>query len=421
MKQEISQFSPAAKLFAVLLGVAVPAVAFGRAAFAVFIGLALIALLVARPGRDILADLWAQVKTPVGILVFATFAAWLPNVFVSLDPGRSFEAVFRTLIFVGVASAFCSYLSTDQRLITVALKSFTVAAAISIAFALISMTVLPEIFWAMHLKGWQSKPIGTQLKGFSALAVLIIPVLALAGYRAATGWKSICGIVALGFLVIVWDSYNRSAIAGLLASSMAVSLAVLVRSGTKRNVLITLGGVGALIAGTIVWLWVTRGFALRTVPQDGWFFPIWLIGFERQTIWSRALEFASASPWIGIGANTINFVPGADEIIKGSSNLHVIPAHPHNWSVEIFAETGAVGLGILALTIIVAGWRTLSNIRRFGGVGLVLALAAMAGYWGSGLFNFSYWSAWWQMSFLVTLAFCYACACSTDGSTEISD
>ena len=34
------------------------------------------------------------------------------------------------------------------------------------------------------------------------------------------------------------------------------------------------------------------------------------------------------------------------------------------------------------------------------------ATAVSIGYWVSGLFNFSFWSAWWQVSFMVLLALC---------------
>ena len=396
--------SPAPRTFAILLGIAIPAVAFSRVVFAVIVGLALIALFFSRPLRDIIRDLWTQCQTPVGILILLTFAAWLPNVFNSNFPLRSFVAVSRTLIFVGVAAAFYSCLSTDQRLVKVSLRAFTVMAGVSVTFALVSMTALPELYWALRLKGWVSHPIGTNLKGFSALAVLIVPVLVMAGYRSPLVWRAVSAITSAAYLVFVWESYNRSAIAGFLAAALAIVMAILVQKGTKKSVFAALSIAGVLIVGVIVWLRMTRGFFLDHSPQGTWVLPVWLVDYERQIIWERALEFASTAPWFGIGANTINFVPGADAIIEGTGNLHVIPAHPHNWGVEVYAETGAVGLAALLLTIVVVAAKALLGVRRSGSLGLICAIAILAGYWGSGLFNFSYWSAWWQMSFFVSLA-----------------
>jgi len=52
-----------------------------------------------------------------------------------------------------------------------------------------------------------------------------------------------------------------------------------------------------------------------------------------------------------------------------------------------------------------------SFIRRyitFKNPATLTAIAVAAGYWSSGLFNFSFWSAWWQCSFVLMLALCLA-------------
>jgi len=402
----------AAKLFAVFLGIAIPSLAFGRVVFAVCVSLALIALFVCRSWREVLGELIAQCRTLFGMLILLTFIAWLPNLFFSNFPIRSFEAVFRTLIFVAVGSVFCSALSSERRLLDVSLHAFCAMTAISISFALVAMTVLPEIYWAIRFEGWLSQPVATRLKGFSALGTLVVPVLVLAGYRLSTAGKFIATLLSVGFLAVISIGYNRSAMAGLLAMVAAVMVAVLLRRGTRRSVLISLFGFGAVLAGTAAWLRITRANMITEIqkfaPGSEWNFPVWLVDYERQTIWSHALDFASDSPWFGIGANTINFVPGADAIIQGTRDLHVIPAHPHSWAVELFAELGAVGLAMVLITIGVLAWQALIGWRRSGQVGLLVAIAVMAGYWGSGLFNFSYWSAWWQVSFLICLAYGYA-------------
>ncbi len=410
MTEETETISPASRLFAVLLGIAVPSVVYGRAVFAVIVGLALITLFICRPWREITRDLMLQCQTPLGILILLTYAAWLPSVFNSGFPLRSFEAVTRTLIFVGAASAFCSCLGRDQRLVAITLRAFAVMAAISAAFALLSITVLPELYWALRLKGWLSQPIGTGLKGFSALAVLIVPALLLVACRASTKWRAGLLLVSIAYVALVWESYNRSAIAGFLAIMVTLVLASMARRGSRNSILLAIGSTTALTAGVFIWLRMTRGFMLRLAPEGDRFFPVWLIDHERQTIWSSALKIASDSIWTGIGANTINFSSGANAIIAGTRDLHVIPAHPHNWAVEVISEAGILGFTFLLTTILVSGFMTLRNLRRTGGPGLYLALAVMAGYWGSGLFNFSYWSAWWQLSFFISLVFCYAFA-----------
>jgi len=392
---------PTARVFAILLGVAVPAVVFGRSVFAVIVALALITLCISRPWRAIAGDLWRHSRTPLGVFVLLTFAAWLPNVFMSHMPSRSFEAVARTLIFVALASVFWSGLASHRDLVTLSRRAFTIMAGISVLYSLLALNGLPEIYWFLRLKGWLPQPLSTQLKGFSALAVIIVPIVALTAYRASAIWKMACVLVATGYLYIVWESYNRSAMAGFLAVLISVVVAGFVYKGRKRQVLVGLLVFVAVMAGALAWLHATRGYYQEAAPPGNWLFPVWLVDYERQIIWSKALEIARLSPWFGIGANTINFMPGANGIIPGTENLHVIPAHPHNWMVEVFAETGAVGLAMLLVAIVAYSVRTLLTLRRTGNIGLIAVIAIMAGYWGSGLFNFSYWSAWWQVSFLM--------------------
>ena len=414
MTEHISPLSTASKLFAFLLGIAIPSVAFGRSVFAVLLILAIISLFFCKPWRDVIRDLDAQIKTPVGLLILATFVAWLPNVFVSPQPMRSFEAVLRTLLFIGIASVFYSYLRSDSRLLKRTLLSFVIMTTVTMVFSLLAMTIAPEIYWFIKLKGWLSTPILTQLKGFSALAVFMVPVLILTGSLYSRAWKIICTLIFITVVVFAYASANRSVLAGFLSMTAMMVVVFALKSASKPKVLASLAGLSIVVVGAVAWLQIIRGKLFEAAPNQDWLIPIWLLDFQRQVIWKHAIEFAMASPWIGIGVNTINLVPGADMVINGTNNLHVIPAHPHNWAIEIFAETGAIGLSVLLITLITLTYQTLLVARRTGNLGHIMAIAVMAGYWVSGLFNFSYWSAWWQLSFLISLTFCYASNTKTD-------
>jgi len=414
MTEHISPLSTASKLFAFLLGIAIPSVAFGRSVFAVLLILAIISLFFCKPWRDVIRDLDAQIKTPVGLLILATFVAWLPNVFVSPLPIRSFEAVLRTLLFIGIASVFYSYLRSDSRLLKRTLLSFVIMTTVTMVFSLLAMTIAPEIYWFIKLKGWLSTPILTQLKGFSALAVFMVPVLILTGSLYSRAWKIVCTLIFITVVVFAYASANRSVLAGFLSMTAMMVVVFALKSASKPKVLASLAGLSIAVVGAVAWLQIIRGKLFEAAPNQDWLIPIWLLDFQRQVIWKHAIEFAMASPWIGIGVNTINFVPGADMVINGTNNLHVIPAHPHNWAIEIFAETGAIGLSVLLITLITLTYQTLLVARRTGNLGHIMAIAVMAGYWVSGLFNFSYWSAWWQLSFLISLTFCYASNTKTD-------
>ena len=155
----------------------------------------------------------------------------------------------------------------------------------------------------------------------------------------------------------------------------------------------------------MIWLYIARMYIGNTgAPDRVWFFPIWLVDFQRQTIWAFTLEIWENAPWFGIGPNTINYLPGANAPLPGDKNLQLIPGHPHNWMFELLAETGAIGLTLITIAIFLFGIYWLKKYSRDTDLGTLCLLLIYSGYWGSGLFNFSYWSAWWQLSYFVASA-----------------
>ena len=81
----------------------------------------------------------------------------------------------------------------------------------------------------------------------------------------------------------------------------------------------------------------------------------------------------------------------------------VVPGHPHNMALQIWAETGLIGAGLAALTILLIGWRLPSGDRlrvdiRYA-IGGMLASATC-------LFSFSY--SVWNEAFWATLALAVA-------------
>ena len=111
--------------------------------------------------------------------------------------------MLRTLLFVGIASAFYSYLKTDTRLLKRTLLAFVIMTAVTMAFSLLAMTVLPEIYWFTKLKGWLSTPVMTKLKGFSALVIFMVPALILAGVLYSRSWKIVCILIFFS-LISAW-------------------------------------------------------------------------------------------------------------------------------------------------------------------------------------------------------------------------
>ena len=387
-----------------MLGCALPVQVAGRGTIAGALLIAFLCFLSLPQKAVYLKRLFKATRSFAGVVLLLTFILWLPNAFYSIDPIRSLESTVRSFAFIGLGALFWAVLVENERARDLSKRALLVASAIAVSIAIVAQTAVPELYWFLHLKGWTSAPVGTSLKPFSALAVLIIPAIIWAGVRLKGAWSIIAAANTIGFLAMIWLTYNRAAIAGFLG--IIVIAAGLTALSHRRRLIRTALPLAALAAvtGVLIWLNMTRS---RPGFGDDLLFPLWLIDFQRQTIWNFAQGLFQQNFWFGMGTNTINFAPGANALIPHTvTNLAMIPSHPHNWVLEVAAETGI--FGILSLMGVVA----LTSIRYFqgfikGGEGAYFVAACIAaGYWVSGLFNFSFWSSWWQMSFVLMISFC---------------
>lgn len=391
------------RAFAVSLGCALPIQIIGRGAIAVALLAAFLSFL-SLPGKSIYVKrVYAAARGPVGLILLITCLFWLPNAFYSVDPVRSLEAVLRTFAFIGLGALFWTVLCGQEQVQELSMRTLILASTLAVITALVAQIAVPELYWFLHFRGWISMPLGTSLKPFSALAILAVPALILAGIRLKGTWAVLAVVNVIGFLALVWLTYNRATIAGLLG---IIVLAAGLTAGFNRTrlvkVVVALAAL-TLFAAVLIWLNQTR--QLRGLGDD-WLFPLWLIDFQRQTIWSFALDLFQQNFWLGMGANTINYAPGADAVIPRTINLATMPSHPHNWVMEVAAETGIFGLLSLLGAISLTFLRYVRSFFRTGDGAYFVVACMAAGYWASGLFNFSFWSSWWQISFVVMTAFC---------------
>jgi O-antigen ligase len=403
-------------VLAALAGAAIPGLFFGRTAVAIVLLLALVALLVSarRGAAALIQRFWLHAATLTGVAMVMTLLAWMPGALMSSFPFRSFEAAARTLLFAGIALLIFSAICANVRMIELSAKAFVATTVAVTVLACIAITLLPELYWVLHLHGPLKTPLRNPLKGFTALVPLLLPVLFVCARRLQGNWAWAGGAAAVGLIYLIWETYNRAAVAGMIGGAFLVVLAMLLRGEHKR----VIGGMlaAAVVSSGLViyYLKSTRYIFEGVVPGSDWLFPVWLVDYERQTIWQHVWNIAMKAPWFGIGPNTINFTPGADQVIPGTLNLHLVPSHPHNWFFEIAAEVGFVGLAALLVTIGVSMAVYACKYKKTGNSGYLAAIAICGGYWGSGLFNFSYWSAWWQMSFFLALALAALCAKAPD-------
>lgn len=106
--------------------------------------------------------------------------------------------------------------------------------------------------------------------------------------------------------------------------------------------------------------------------------PITFSTVERLAHWQAALRMVESAPWLGVGFGNYAAAYPAFRLLPWENAL----GHAHNYYLNIFAETGAVGLlAYLALwmTIVVATWQA---ARRKGIAAVSSALCAgILGAW----------------------------------------
>jgi O-antigen ligase len=391
---------------AVLCAVAVPLLTFGRITIAVALTLMLAGILAGGHARGGLRRLSEALRSPLGLMVVLTAATWLPGAAMSHFPLRSLEAVLRTPLMLGLALFIWAVLAPATELHDTARKAFIAACCLAAAYCLAALSFWPDLYWSLKFTTLRAEPVSNELKGVAALSLFTIPLLIFFACRVAGPWRiaSLACCVALGW--VVWRTYNRAAIAGFLFEIAFVGGFMLLHARSRRVGVLALFAIGATGLAVGWWLYTTRLSYQRIAPHEDWLFPVWLIDYERQMIWGHVYKIAVKFPWFGIGANTINFAPGSDAPIPGTHGLHIVPAHPHDWVVEILSETGWVGLLALLATIAASFILLARGYRRSGDAKYLAAVAVASGYWGSGLFNFSYWSAWWQLAFYISVFFC---------------
>jgi O-antigen ligase len=239
-------------------------------------------------------------------------------------------------------------------------------------------------------------------KAASSAAIVMVPLVLWAGWRLGGVWRMIAAGVGVALLALAVLAGSRAGLAGSLGAVAVLAAATVLRRETR-----SLGGgfIAVLVVASVA-IGVYLANVHLAMPENGkvLLFPAWLIDPHRQIIWTFAVDLASQHPWVGWGINTINLVAPAANAPSFESIFPVMPGHPHNWLLEVFAETGIIGVVPLVAAVTSLFIFLLRRFKATGDWGVAALLAASGAFWVSSLFNFSFWSAWWQVSYILVLS-----------------
>jgi O-antigen ligase len=368
---------------------------------AAFIAPALTAALASGLWTDWRSQAARLARSPFALLVGVLLVGWCPSIVVSLSPRWSLAVWASTLPILLAAVAAGVTLARHEALRATVRRALIAATAVSLALALASLFAASEMLSLIRFQGWVPRDPAVGLKGYASAVMLLVPVVAWAGLRCGGGWRLLALVTVAAALAVIFATSARAAVAGLAAMAAACAGCWVVRAGGRSGVIL---GALTVAAAVVAAAWLAGQWA-RPAPATSFepYLPVWLVDVHRQVIWAFAFDRFLDAPWFGWGINVIAQAEGAKIMVPGLGQ-ETLPSHPHNWILEVAAETGVVGALPLYVLVAVTLRRLAGDAVRSGRGDSMAALAVAVGYWVSGLFNFSFWAAWWQMSHLLLLA-----------------
>ncbi|MEM7766715.1 MAG: O-antigen ligase family protein [Pseudomonadota bacterium] len=229
--------------------------------------------------------------------------------------------------------------------------------------------VLPMLLaWAWHTPPHLTRRFGA----VGCMAIVVVSALAM-GNQAAI----LAVAAALGAMALVW-LMPRSAYRFLFSVTAMYALAAPFLLGRVATLA---ANAGVTLPGSFqsrAWSWQVTAERIEVQPLLGY-------GLEATSNWRET--YSSRPEWL-------------EKIVSEGGNeaawsiYRIVPGHPHNMALEIWAETGLVGAGIVALALTVTGFTAPRPARL-----PLVTRYALAGLFGATLVFFSLAYSVWNEAF----------------------
>jgi O-antigen ligase len=352
-------------------------------------------------------DLASTIRTPLTVSVGIVFALWAVSAAGSIDIQRSYQVWGRSLIYILSMVLLVTSLTRDPSQMRALQKSLIATSGAILTFILFIIFVSDAPLTLLQILGSSKHQANTAFKGYASVMVCLLPMVLWSGIRLGGGWQASAYMLVPGTLLFLWGTRSRAALLGLLAALLAVTIIRLLLSASQRTrrAIVAVLIISALLGSTAL---LTRLPQTSVANVSDYRLPAVLVDHHRQLIWGFVVEKIKERPLFGHGIDIINLTEGASVRIP-EMNQSFVPSHPHNWVLEIGAETGLLGLTAITVALLTL-LRQLAVIAGSGQLVGWAGIASFAAFWGSGLTNFSIWASWWQIVFLLLMAVVFAAA-----------
>jgi O-antigen ligase len=335
-------------------------------------------------------------KRPVPLVLLLGFALWV--VITTLwSPLPLDDQVWKILIMVPLGALFIAAATADS-----GSRNLVLAGAIAGAGVLATLLAI-EARWDMVLnRAAQPQEDGFELlrhggRGTTVLLALLWP---------ATGALLLMGGVLrqLAALVLLAMGAWLSLQFGQAANTAAFVVGLLAFGcGYVAPRLTLLAGTGALTA----WLLAAPVLApvlhtmARTTPNIPFSWE------HRAAIWDYVSQRIVERPVFGHGLEASR--AETQRLIVQQQEAWAIPVHPHNASLQIWFETGAIG-ALLAAAALLTGGMWLARRYANNRPGAAAASALMASLGAVANISYGLWAEWWVATIFVGAALAGALA-----------
>ena len=215
------------------------------------------------------------------------------------------------------------------------------------------------------------------------LAVVAIGCAAILVFVRARPWvTATVALLALFSVALMLVVQTRGSFLGIVAGAIAIALLWLRRSGLSRRALSRFAMASAAAAAAFVLMLVATPLGGRLIDIGRG------VGLrDRVLLYQSGVQMFLDHPFLGVGFE--NFAVAYPRYQQAEwfaiAGLNTTNTSAHNWILHLAATTGIVGLvANLALLVLFAlhAWR---RARDPDAAGVIVALAAAAAFYGSGL------------------------------------
>ena len=284
--------------------------------------------------------------------VKAAFIFWivcLISAVFSKIPLYSFTEAFIWFRFPLFAMACVFWLGADKRFV------YAMVATTTIALLVMCLILSAELYFVGQINGRLSWPYGDLTSGNYLVKVglpafLVMAALAVSAHRNTSNIAALLSLIILIFCILTGERMNVILItcAGLLA-------ALLWRPELKKCIILAL----AVFMAFIILFQVNRDIGERFIVNFKSQLPTHTESPYYQAMFPGILAFQQA-PILGVGTGSFrelcpSIIKDKEELDRVCLHLKCHP-HPHNFYIQLAAETGIIGLltgTILFITIII--------------------------------------------------------------------